>query len=139
MSASIPTRVSRELHETAKVAGQVTSRSVAQQIEHWARIGREVELSSSTSQRDVAAVLAGETAYDRLGAEDQSLVRARWAERIEQRLAELDMVAEFATRGSTYVDMDEDGRMVRRDADGTVIEVIVLEDGDGATGVPAAS
>ena len=76
MSSSIPTRVSRELHETARLASEVTSRSVTQQIEHWARIGREVELASSTSQREVAAVLAGLGSYDDLGVEEQSLVRA---------------------------------------------------------------
>ena len=136
MSSSIPTRVSRELHETARLASEVTSRSVTQQIEHWARIGREVELASSTSHREVAAVLAGLGAYDDLSVEEQSLVRARWNERIEQRLGSVDLVAEFAEQGATYVEMDDDGRIVRRAPDGQVLEVI--DPDEGSAEVPAA-
>lgn len=137
MSSSIPTRVSRELHETARLAGEVTSRSVAQQIEHWARVGREVELSSSTTQRALAAALSGHRRYDDLTVEEQSVVRARWVERIDERLSGLDLVAEFAEQGATYVEMDDDGRLVRRSSDGEIVEV-VDPDGGGVE-KPAAS
>ncbi|MGI8947595.1 MAG: TA system antitoxin ParD family protein [Ornithinimicrobium sp.] len=40
------------------------SRSAAQQINHWARIGRELEASGKVSQRDIEAVLAGDGSYD---------------------------------------------------------------------------
>jgi len=137
MSASIPTRVSRELHETARLASEVTSRSVTQQIEHWARIGREVELASSTSQREVAAVLSGLRPYDDLSVEEQSVVRARWTERIDDRLGQIDLVADFAEQGATYVEMDDDGRLVRRAPDGEILEVI--DPDQGSSEVPAAS
>ncbi len=41
--SSMPTRIDGDLFEAAKRAGRVNSRSAAQQLDHWARIGRELE------------------------------------------------------------------------------------------------
>ncbi|MDY7541788.1 MULTISPECIES: TA system antitoxin ParD family protein [unclassified Cryobacterium] len=43
MSSMIQVRVDRDLFEAAKSAGAVVRRSAAEQIRHWARIGREFE------------------------------------------------------------------------------------------------
>lgn len=37
----MPTRVDGDLFDAAKSVGAIASRSAAQQISHWARIGRE--------------------------------------------------------------------------------------------------
>lgn len=128
MSPTIPTRVTIELFETAKVVGDMTSRSAAQQIEHWARIGREIELASTLAQRDIAAVLAGTLSYDSLGTEEQAVVRAEWARLMRERRESLDLRTDFLLRGETYVDLDEEGRVVRHAPDGTVIEIIAAAD-----------
>jgi hypothetical protein len=124
MSPTIPTRVTIELFETAKVVGDMTSRSAAQQIEHWARIGREIELASTLAQRDIAAVLAGTLSYDTLDTEEQAVVRAEWARLMRERRESLDLRTDFLLRGETSVDLDEDGRVVRHAPDGAVIEII---------------
>jgi hypothetical protein len=124
MASTIPTRVTIELFDTAKVVGDMTSRSAAQQIEHWARIGREIELASTLAQRDIAAVLSGSLEYDDLGTEEQAVVRARWASLMKERRESLDLVRDFGLRGETYVDIDDQGRIVRHASDGDVIEVI---------------
>ncbi len=41
-------------------------------------------------------------------------MRAEWAKRIEQRLAELDITGEFAAAGRSWVEFDEDGRVMER-------------------------
>jgi ParD-like antitoxin of type II bacterial toxin-antitoxin system len=128
MSPTIPTRVTIELFETAKVVGDMTSRSAAQQIEHWARIGREIELASTLAQRDIAAVLAGTLSYDALGTEEQAVVRAEWARLMRERRESLDLRTDFLLRGETYVDLDEEGRVVRHAPDGSVIEIIAAAD-----------
>ena len=46
MSSSL--RVSAALFESATAAGEVLSRSAAQQVEHWARLGRALEASGLT-------------------------------------------------------------------------------------------
>jgi hypothetical protein len=124
MASTIPTRVTTELFETAKVVGDMTSRSAAQQIEHWARIGREVELASTLAQRDITAVLSGAMEYDELGTEEQAVVRARWASLMKERRESLDLVRDFGLRNETYVDLDDQGRIVRHAPDGAVIEII---------------
>lgn len=124
MASTIPTRVTTELFDTAKVVGDMTSRSAAQQIEHWARIGREIELASTLAQRDMVTVLSGSMEYDDLGTEEQAVVRARWASLMRQRRESLDLVSDFGLRGETYVDVDDQGRIVRHAPDGAVIEVV---------------
>ena len=72
----MPTRIDGELFEAAKSIGAVTSRSAAQQIAYWARIGREIEAAPSTNQRDIQRVLAGQSEYDSLSERGQAVVRA---------------------------------------------------------------
>jgi hypothetical protein len=112
MPTTSPTRVDDELYASAKVVGAVMSRSAAQQLAHWARIGRELEAAGSVSQRAIADVLAGARAYDGLNAEEQAVVRAEWAERMVARIAGLDLAETFAAGGRPYAELDELGRVV---------------------------
>ena len=59
MATSSPFRTDKELYASAALVGPVMSRSAAQQITHWARIGRELEEGGAFST-EVAEVLAGE-------------------------------------------------------------------------------
>lgn len=53
--------------------------------------------------------------YDGLTAEEQAVVRASWVERIADRLADLDLGAEFIAEGhTTVVELDEHGHVVAR-------------------------
>lgn len=115
MATTSPTRVDDELYASAKAVGAVMSRSAAQQLAHWARVGRELEASGSISARDIALVLAGGGDYDTLTTEGQAVVRAAWDERIAARLADLDLEAEFVAEGhTTVVELDEHGHVVER-------------------------
>jgi acyl-CoA reductase-like NAD-dependent aldehyde dehydrogenase len=115
MGRTSPTRIDDEVFASAKIVGPVMGRSASQQVTHWARIGRELERSPSVSQRDIAETLAGRRDYDTLTAEEQAMVRAEWAERMEQRRQELDLAETFATQGRSYVELDDDGEVVHRD------------------------
>lgn len=111
---SMPTRIETELFEAAQSAGAVVSRSATQQINYWARIGREFESARGVSQRDIAAVLAGRRRYDGLGALEQAVVRAEWDERITEARESLNLAAEFEAAGETWVEADSAGRTVTR-------------------------
>ncbi len=115
MSTTSPTRIDDELYASAKVVGSLMSRSAAQQIGHWARIGRELEAAGSVSHRDIEAVLAGSRDYDQLNAHEQAVVRAEWAERMDVRRHDLDLAQEFSDQGRSYVELDENGNVVRRE------------------------
>lgn len=114
--ASIPTRIDDELFDAAKLVGELQSRSAAQQIAHWARIGREIESAEGVSGRAIAEVLFRRLSYDSLTEEEQSIVRAEWTERIEERRATLDIGGEHAAMGRTFAELDDEGRVVERPA-----------------------
>lgn len=119
MSATMPMRVDGDLFDAAKSVGAVVSRSAAQQISHWARIGRELEVSPGTSLRDIQRVLAGEAGYeyDDLDERHQAVVRANWDEQMAERLAKLDLAAEFTQAGRSWSEADEQGHVVKRGTD----------------------
>ncbi|SEH65896.1 ParD-like antitoxin of type II toxin-antitoxin system [Leifsonia sp. CL147] len=108
----MPMRMDGDLVDAAKAVGAVSSRSATQQLSHWARIGRELEASPGTSQRDIQRVLAGEAAYDDLGERGQAIVRAVWDEEMAKRLARLDLAAEFTAADRSWTEADEQGNAV---------------------------
>jgi len=112
MSSTMPTRVDGDLFDAAKSVGAVNSRSAAQQINHWARIGREFEASGRVSQRDVERVLAGDGSYDQLSEREQAIVRASWDEQIAERIAALDLAAEFADAGEPWSEGNASGQVI---------------------------
>jgi hypothetical protein len=116
MPSTSPARIDDDLYESAKLAGDVQSRSASQQVVHWARIGREIEASSSITHRDVAEVLAGARSYDSLTPKEQAVVRATWAERMDILRRELDLARDFASAGRTWVELDERGAVVERES-----------------------
>lgn len=114
-ASSTPVRVDAELYEEAARAAEVMSRSTTQQIAHWARVGRELEASSGVSIEDVAEALAGKRSYDALETEEQAVVRAFWAERMAALARDLRLDRELAAEERPYVELDESGRVVRRE------------------------
>lgn len=112
MPTSSPARIDDELFDSAKAVGALMSRSGAQQIAHWARLGRELEASESLPHRDVARALLGGVRYDDVPAVDQAEVRTLWAERVAARLSTLNLAEDFA--GRSYVELDDDGSVVEQ-------------------------
>ena len=114
MATSTPVRVDEDIHAYASAVAPAMSRSTAQQLSHWARIGKEFELSPDVSLRAVEQVLACEASYDDLNNREQAVVRAEWAERTEQRRRSVDFAAEFAAQGRSCAELDDEGNVVRR-------------------------
>ena len=114
MATTSPTRIDDELFDAAKAAGVLQSRSAAQQVNHWARIGRQLEASGRLSHRDIACVLAGTQSYDSLSAPDQAVVRADWDEQMTALRERLDFTEELAATGHSWVEVDAQGRTVHR-------------------------
>lgn len=115
--STVPTRVDGDLWEAAKASGATENRSAAQQISHWARIGRELESSPGVSHRDIVRVLQGAGSYDDLSEREQAVVRAAWEERFAERRESLDLAAEFTSQGESWSEVDEHGRIVLRGHD----------------------
>lgn len=114
MATTSPARIDDDLYASAKLAGEVQSRSASQQVAHWARIGREIEASATISHKDIAEVLAGSRLYDSLSAKEQALVRAEWSARMDVARKALNLAQRFKAEGRTWVELDDDGAVVER-------------------------
>lgn len=115
--STAPTRIDGDLFAAAQVVGPTMSRSAAQQVNHWARVGRAVEESESISAAEIVAVLAGTQEYDSLDDKAQAIVRALWDERSAALRSNLDLADQFAAEGRSYVELDDDGNVVVRGGD----------------------
>jgi hypothetical protein len=114
MATTSPARIDDDLYASAKLAGDALSRSAAQQVAHWARIGREIEAAADINHRAIVDVLAGSRAYDHLDAKEQAVVRSAWAERMAVYREALDLPAQFAAAGRSWVELDERGAVTER-------------------------
>lgn len=112
MRTTPPTRLPADVYEPAAAEATAASRTVPQQIAHWARIGRALEMSPQVNHRAVQQVLDGRGAYDLLGEREQAVVRGTWAERIEALRSDLNFADEFASEGDSYSETDEDGNVI---------------------------
>ena len=110
-TAAAPIRIDEEIDAAARGAAGRMSRSVAEQVSHWARLGRELERSPDVSLARLRAVLAGRRSYDALSPPEQAVVRTRWNADVQQRLAGLDLAREFAAKGHRYAELDAAGKV----------------------------
>jgi hypothetical protein len=110
-TAPPPIRLDRELDAAARDAARIMSRNVAEQVSHWARIGRELERSPEIAVSTVRDVLAGRASYGRLRPPEQALVRADWDEQLSDKLARLDLSQAFAAAAHRYAELDDQGEL----------------------------
>lgn len=113
--ATMPTRIDQELFEAAKAAGELHSRSAAQQLDHWARVGRELEASPSVTHDEIARVLAGQASYDTLSDRAQAFVRVAWNEQVAERVGTLNLEDQLRAAGQPWVEADADGNVIVRE------------------------
>ncbi|WP_419837889.1 TA system antitoxin ParD family protein [Candidatus Poriferisodalis sp.] len=111
-TSSSPIRIDEEIYNSAKVAARLCDRSIPQQVSHWARIGRALEMAPQISLADIQRVLDGNASYDDLNEQEQALVRARWDEIAENRRRSLNLAEEFRASGRQYSGLDDDGNVV---------------------------
>lgn len=126
MPPTPPARLDPDLYAFAKVMGDLLSRSTAQQLSHWARIGREFEAGNGVNQEHVTEVLSGTRDYDVLSASEQAVIRAAWSEQIASRAAQLNMGALIHSRGLDYVTADAKGNVVHHPAPSRGVTVVLL-------------
>lgn len=121
MSSAPPTRLDPDIYRDAAAVAPSTSRSTAQQLSHWARLGREVEATviTATRRRTLEAVLAGRGTYDELTSDEQAVVRTAWQERIDDLVERVDVGAERLNDGKSFLALDDGGNVVRHHPDGT--------------------
>ena len=116
MTSSTPVRIDEGVFAAAQAVGPAMSRSAAQQVAHWARIGMEVESASDVDLAAIIRVLAEGEGYDALTGDEQAVVRAEWSERIRAATEALRLDAVFAAEGRAWVELGDDGELIHHPA-----------------------
>ncbi len=120
-SADRVTRVAADLMDSAAAEGARQSRSAKQQLDHWARVGREVSAQQTTARRRVEAALTGSLELRELSVEEGAVFNAEIAAAIQENLAEANYGKDLAERGITTVALDENGDIVEHHPDGSSV------------------
>lgn len=115
------TRFSSDLVDAAAAEGERENRSARQQLEHWARVGREVSNQRHIARRRVEAAIAGRLPLSQLSAEEGVVFNAEIAAALEESLATDNHVADRAAQGKSTISLDDEGRVVKHLPDGTRI------------------
>ncbi|MEW2015039.1 hypothetical protein [Rhodococcus sp. NPDC076796] len=115
------TRFASDLVDDAAAEGERENRSARQQLEHWARVGREVSSQRGIARRRVEAALAGRTPLSDLSPEEGVVFNAETAAALEESLTSGNHLAERTAQGRTTVFLDEHGLVVKHLPDGTQI------------------
>ncbi len=112
------TRVAADLMDSAAVEGARQNRSAKQQLDHWARVGREVSSQRTAARRRVEAALTGELELRELSVEEGTEFNAEIAAAVQEELADSNYGTTLAERGTTTVALDENGDIVEHRPDG---------------------
>jgi len=107
-------RIDSSLYASATEVASVMKRSAAQQVVHWARLGRELETSQVSSTR-IRQLLDGALGYDKLSDEEQAVARTHWADKMAVLAEGLRLDREFSEQEQAYVELDDSGKVVRRE------------------------
>ena len=111
-------KLSDELVESARHESNIYSRSMTQQIEHWARIGRAIERSGAVSHDRVRSALVAELAFDELGTEERAVVLGALERKVFRPRGDAGLAAELREGGEPRSGVGPDGCLVAYGAAG---------------------
>ena len=77
-------KLTDEFVELARGEGRVMGRSIAGQVEHWARLGRALERAPGFDYERIRAVLSAQASFDGLRADEQSVALAALEAELEK-------------------------------------------------------
>src|SRR3954453_7405838 len=106
--ASVPTRVAEDVAATAASVAPGEHRTVTEQINHWARLGMQVERAASVTSRQILAVVAGDAQFSSLTAEERTIAHGAIDARIAERVAEARFGRAARKAGQVTVSIDDD-------------------------------
>ncbi|HXG28671.1 MAG TPA: hypothetical protein VNJ47_07475 [Nevskiales bacterium] len=111
------TRVSAVLYRMADRVGSLFSRKAAQQIEHWANLGRTLEALPTVNLQQVRSALRAELDFEALTTEERALHLAHLAEIEAGRTAppahQTEDVPLYTRENGKLLRVYPDGRRVR--------------------------
>lgn len=118
MASDKVVRFEAELVEAAADTGRREHRSARQQLEHWARIGREFCAHESAARRRIEAAVRGELPLSELSEEERLVANTELDVAIRERASAAEFGQERLDAGMSAVAIDEQGVLVRFYPDG---------------------
>jgi hypothetical protein len=94
------------------------NRTVTEQINYWARLGMQIERSTSVAGRRVLAAVAGEAQFGALTPDERTLAHATVDARIAERVAKERFGPAARKAGQVTVSIDDDGNLIEIASDG---------------------
>ena len=105
------TRFDAGLFEAAVDEGRREHRSARQQLEHWARLGRELSSHETAARRRIEAAVRGGTPLSALAAEERQVANVELDVAIQERAATTSFGRALLKAGVTAVALDENGTL----------------------------
>ena len=101
--------------DDARAVSMVQRRSLAEQIMHWARIGRAIERSGRFDHTKVSRVLAGDLETGTLTAEEKAIWSEAFLEKMSSPGPEEETFFADLRKVGTAVGLDASSNIVRAD------------------------
>jgi len=117
--ASMPTRVVADVAATAASVAPTENRTLTEQINYWARLGMQVERSTSLDSRRLRAVIAGDAQFSTLAPPERTVAHATIDARIAERISEQRFGPAARKAGQVTVSIDDDGTLIEIATDGS--------------------
>ncbi|MCL4292378.1 MAG: ParD-like family protein [Acidimicrobiia bacterium] len=114
-----PTRIVEDVATVAAAVAHEEDRTIAEQINHWARLGMQVERSASLANRRVRAAAAGTGQFSALSPDERVAAHALIDTGIAERAAKQRFGRDLRAAGHSTVSLDDDGNVVEIAPDGT--------------------
>lgn len=128
-AAGQPTRIASDVYAAAQQVAVRESRSAAEQVNHWARVGQSVALHQAASRRRIEAVLTGTLPMSVLRPDEREIVNAELDATITARAQAMPLGTAVSADGVTTVALDDEGRLVeyRPDGTSTILDVVPVD------------
>lgn len=117
--ASTSTRVAGDVVAIASAVAPGEHRTIAEQINYWARIGMQVERAGTVATRKVLLVAAGKAQFSTLDPQERETAHALIDAQIADQAANQRFGPAARAAGHTTVSLDDGGNLVEITAEGT--------------------
>ena len=117
--SSVPTRMNAEVAAAAAIVGRSEHRTATEQMNHWARIGMQVERATTAAGRRMLAVVSGEAQFSSLTPQERVAAHGVIDARMAERAASEQFGPAVRKAGQVTVSIDDDGVLVEISPDGS--------------------
>lgn len=116
---TVPVRVAADVSAAAVQVAPAEHRTVTEQVNYWARIGMQIERSTSLEGRRLRQVAAGEAQFSTLSPQERAVAHATIDARTAERAAAERFGPAARVAGQTTVSIDHEGHLIEIAPDGT--------------------